>query len=532
MAECKQTWRMGAQTERLENTDRTHIMGEFEDSIPTFHGGVKLPEGYRLIKRLTVHAGEAIVYLCEDANNSPRVIKCYRQGLRPHEPVLRKLMNMNSPFIVKVLDTGELDGCVYEVQPYYPQGNLLDAMPVSLSFVRTVLLPAVNQGLKELHAREIVHRDIKPTNLFLADNRDYTVIGDFGISSQLLHEQTVRYTSTSRTIGYAAPESAHGFVSVESDYYSLGITILHLATGVDPFANMSELEILMTTLTGQLPIPRDLDEDLANLIEGLTRKDRLQRWGSDEVQDWIDGVAIPRQPRLTKLNLRLPFPYTFGGEEIDTLDVLALKMARNWEDGQKQLYRGILASFLKPIRPDIASVAIDFEAIENKDVGLFELIYSLDPNAPLCWKGRVFMDLKTFGQSIPLKAHDESQNLEYYVQFLTLERLSAYMKYHEFPPKDILDAKNLEAKAKDSPLYALWRLKYWLTGEHTLVWKTQSFSTPSELIFWLANESERLDEIAQQMVDAPQFHAWLEQIGFADVVARWRSIPYEGAVKL
>lgn len=64
------------------------------------------------------------------------------------------------------------------------------------------------------------------------------VIGDFGISSVLNKDVSVRATSMSRTMGYSAPETSNGFISKESDYYSFGITLYHLVLGTDPFAGI------------------------------------------------------------------------------------------------------------------------------------------------------------------------------------------------------------------------------------------------------------------------------------------------------
>ena len=68
--------------------------------------------------------------------------------------------------------------------------------------MESIITPSVNEGLKALHNQDIIHRDIKPSNMFYNDSKDKIVLGDFGISSVLKSDVSVRATNMSRTFGY------------------------------------------------------------------------------------------------------------------------------------------------------------------------------------------------------------------------------------------------------------------------------------------------------------------------------------------
>ncbi len=87
----------------------------------------------------------------------------------------------------------------------------------------------VGDALLDVHARSLLHRDVKPDNVFLDPEPDEAVLGDFGIAVSI--DQVHRGGGTR---GYAAPEVYHGAAAFHSDVYSLAATLLHLVTGERP----------------------------------------------------------------------------------------------------------------------------------------------------------------------------------------------------------------------------------------------------------------------------------------------------------
>ena len=142
------------------------------------------------------------------------------------------LQTLRHPNIVAVHDFSESAGVlVMELL----RGGSLGEQPLPLSLVKTKrVLRDVCAGLSAAHAASVLHRDIKPHNLFL-DEAHNTKIGDFGAAllAQLGATQT---ESLVGTLAYMSPEQLEGQkLTVASDLYSLGVTLFQLLTGRLPF---------------------------------------------------------------------------------------------------------------------------------------------------------------------------------------------------------------------------------------------------------------------------------------------------------
>lgn len=96
--------------------------------------------------------------------------------------------------------------------------------------ILTDLLPV----LQFIHDNQVIHRDIKPANLIHNEVDDHLVLVDFGASKTLLGAAFVRTGTSIGSAGYAAPEQVMGRATYASDLYSLGVTCLHLLTGIPP----------------------------------------------------------------------------------------------------------------------------------------------------------------------------------------------------------------------------------------------------------------------------------------------------------
>jgi hypothetical protein len=116
----------------------------------------------------------------------------------------------------------------------------------------------VADGLAEVHARGILHRDIKPDNILLDRERDAAVLTDFGVASH-----AAAAVGCCGTPGYMAPELADGTASAKTDVFALAATLFHLVTGQKPFNTRDVLGSLCRAATG---VP---DSALAGLPAGL-----------------------------------------------------------------------------------------------------------------------------------------------------------------------------------------------------------------------------------------------------------------------
>ena len=255
---------------------------------------------YTLQSRMDISTGEADLYICTDGEDS-YVAKIYRRKVAIKEEVTEKLQSIDSPYVAKVYATGEVNGYPYEILPYYKKGSL-EGKKFSYEQLKTAIIPALNEGMRVLHDNGIIHKDLKPSNIMLADNGQDVAIIDFGISSIREDGNTVIVTRTGMTPEYSAPETFKSLFLSESDYYSLGITLYELYCGHTPYAQMSQDEIEQFVSVQKLPLPEDMKEELKVLISALTypditnRKNKSnpnRRWGYEEVLKWCVGIKQP-----------------------------------------------------------------------------------------------------------------------------------------------------------------------------------------------------------------------------------------------
>ncbi len=203
--------------------------------------------------------------------------------------------SLQHPLIVPVLDTGQLNGLPYFLMPFVEGESLRSRLhrgPLTvLESVR--ILRDVARALAVAHARGIVHRDIKPDNVLLAN--DAAVVADFGVSKALAD---ARHSGDANDIGddaittagvslgtpaYMAPEQAAAdpSASFPVDIYAVGVLAYEMLTGAPPFTDRSPQQIMAAHIT-EAPVPvqrrrAGIPGALATLVMHCLEKDAGHR---------------------------------------------------------------------------------------------------------------------------------------------------------------------------------------------------------------------------------------------------------------
>jgi len=147
------------------------------------------------------------------------------------------------------------------------------------------LVTRVAETLAVAHAKGIIHRDIKPTNLILRDGDiERPTIIDFGIARMGLEASSITNTGVILgTLGYMSPEQARGIkhVDARADVFALGAVLFKCVTGKPAFAGEDEIAVLAKMLFDKPPRARELRKDvpfaLDDLIARMLSRDVLQR---------------------------------------------------------------------------------------------------------------------------------------------------------------------------------------------------------------------------------------------------------------
>lgn len=182
--------------------------------------------------------GMGAVFLATDrALDKPMAIKVLLPELattRAVERFLREaraLAAVKHPRVVQVHRAGEADGLYYYVMELADGETLADRLargPLTRPELDTLAVDLLS-GLEAIHAAGIVHRDVKPSNIFLVDGR--AMLGDFGVA---LITEDDRITATEVAIGtprYQAPEQLSGKATERTDLYAAGLVLYEACTG-------------------------------------------------------------------------------------------------------------------------------------------------------------------------------------------------------------------------------------------------------------------------------------------------------------
>ena len=204
-----------------------------------------LPRGYAIQGKLGA-GGTASVYLATAPGRAERLaVKVMLMGSVNPESVDRFLREMqllkrlDHPRIVRILEPGEANGALFFTMPYIDGHTLRERLQtVGRLPVREALLVArdVADALAYAHGRGVVHRDVKPDNIFLAADGAYLM--DFGLAASPGEGGGGRPTHVVGTPDYMSPEQASGTRTEDwrSDYFSLGCVLYEMLTGQRPFA--------------------------------------------------------------------------------------------------------------------------------------------------------------------------------------------------------------------------------------------------------------------------------------------------------
>ncbi|MFA5524873.1 MAG: protein kinase [Tissierellales bacterium] len=479
MSESRATEIMSISADKSQSRP-TEIMGNIEtDNFNHSHItiGTMVGEGYIIEGIIAENTGEATIFTCSK-NNEKYVAKVYHRYKKPNVDILNIIKSIDSPYVIKILGDGEVQGRYFEILPFYEKGDLQSTLPEN-DFIRNIFIPYINEGLRAIHEKGIVHRDIKPNNIFYGNHGQTIVIGDFGISSQLNAGISYKLTSTSRTAGYAAPEVYNGIVSKEVDYYSLGITLLHLLLQGDPFEGLNDQQIYIMTCVKSIEIPSYIDKNMVNLIKGLTLKDRANRWGYNEIKKWLNNEYVEINDGIKQRDSVLPYKFIDDNEYFEMADLM-IAFAQNWEEGKKHLYRGYLKRHMeddfKNYGANICSKVEDCMEEKNQDLGLLKLIYALNPNAPLCWKGRIFGDVTSFVDAVL----EEFPNVgSYFEEALRLGIISHYLEVRGNNEDIIKLAKEFETEENRET--AFFKMIYLLDPSKPLHWRGAVYNSLDSL---------------------------------------------------
>ncbi|QDW29446.1 PASTA domain-containing protein [Arthrobacter sp. KBS0702] len=261
-----------------------------------------------LIRSKLARGGMSTVYLATDRRLERDVaLKVLHPHMAGDPQFLDRLgreakaaARLSHPHVVGVLDQGEDGPLAYLVMEYIKGHTLRDVIKDKGALtprLALALIDPVVEGLGAAHAAGLIHRDVKPENVLIADDGRIK-IGDFGLARAI-----TTTTSTGALIGtvaYLSPELVMGRqADARSDIYSLGIMLYEMITGRQPFDGDVPIQVAYQHVNSTVGAPSELVPGLAGEL------DELVQWctANDPEQRPVDGNALLSELRHIRTNL-------------------------------------------------------------------------------------------------------------------------------------------------------------------------------------------------------------------------------------
>ena len=200
--------------------------------------------------------------------------------------------------VIEIHGVAEAAGLPYLVMPYVRgpslQRRLDDEGPLAVVEILRVGMQAA-AGLAAAHAQGLVHRDVKPANILLADGIERVKLTDFGLARAADDASLTRTGVIAGTPQYMSPEQARGEpVDPRSDLFSLGSVLYAMCTGRPPFRAETSYGVLRR-ITDEEPRPiREINPDIPDWLCGIVTKLMAKR-PEDRFQSASEVAALLEQ---------------------------------------------------------------------------------------------------------------------------------------------------------------------------------------------------------------------------------------------
>ena len=272
--------------------------------------------GYR-VDALLGRGGMSVVYQAEHIRLGRKVALKVLAAPLTHDESYRerfiresqRAADLDHPNIIPIYDAGEIeggdsDGLLYIAMRYVEGSDLRTILRRDgpLGVGRTIfILDQIASALDAAHDKDLIHRDVKPSNILVAEPSEHVYLTDFGVAKQTTAPDLTRTGMFIGTVDYAAPEQIEGLaLDRRTDVYALGCVLYECLAGRPPFDREAEVAVMHAHLTTPPPkltdVQPELPKELDRVIAKAMAKSRDERFATaPELVDAAQAAIVNRR---------------------------------------------------------------------------------------------------------------------------------------------------------------------------------------------------------------------------------------------
>ncbi|MGB7326952.1 MAG: serine/threonine-protein kinase [Rubripirellula sp.] len=295
-------------------------------------GSIPLPR--TTIRRGIGMGGFGEVYFAVTDSGKEVALKRIQRNLEIELRGVSHCLNLKHPNLVSLYDVCPDDQNQWWVVMEYVAGpnlrEVLDDSPEGLSKPEVDRwFTGIAAGVHHLHSAGLVHRDLKPGNVF--DDLGIVKVGDYGLSKFISTSHRGGHTESVGTFHYMAPEIGRGQYGREIDIYAMGIVLYELLTGQVPFDGESCQEIIVKHMTS-LPDVSAIDEPYRSTIATCLEKDPAKRFHT--IPEMLEslGLAHATVHNHPTVQPAVPFQATLASTEGSSDKVVEAEVVESSDD--------------------------------------------------------------------------------------------------------------------------------------------------------------------------------------------------------
>jgi serine/threonine protein kinase len=181
--------------------------------------------------------------------------------------------SLDHPNVIPIYDADEVDGALYLAMRYVSGPSLQNLIREqgTLSAAETLrIAEQIGGALDAAHGAGLVHRDVKPANILLAESGEHAYLCDFGLAKRTTSRELTRTGFFLGTVDYSPPEQIEGRpLDGRADVYSLGCLLFHCLAGRPPFVRDTEIAVLNAHLHDPPPALSSVRSDLPRAVDSV-----------------------------------------------------------------------------------------------------------------------------------------------------------------------------------------------------------------------------------------------------------------------